>query len=159
MIRLQFVCGSGVGSRSISWFSSGHLSHVDALMPDGRLLGARSDHVGGVPSGVWVRPYDYEKVISKVIFEINTVSLEQEDKFYSFLRAEVGKGYDHLAILAFLLNRNWRDLDAWICSELQAAALEYCGYLPKLYLPSNKITPVALAFALSATGAKAVIKQ
>jgi hypothetical protein len=153
MIRLQFVCGRGIGSRAISWFSSGHLSHVDVLMPDGRLLGARTN------GGVLIRPYDYEKVITRIIFEIKTFSLEQEDKFYAFLDAQIGKSYDYLAILAFAVNRNWRDLDAWICSELVAAALEECGVIPKLFLSSNKISPVALALACSVLAPKITVAK
>jgi hypothetical protein len=51
MIRLQFVLGTGLSSQAIAWFSAGHFSHVDAVLPDNRLLGARSDVVGGKPPG------------------------------------------------------------------------------------------------------------
>jgi len=152
-IQLQFVCGNAISSRTIAWFSAGHLSHVDAILPDGRLLGARSDHVGGKPPGVQVRHPGYAKWVSRIIMTIPTDQTKQ-DKFYDFLRMQIGKPYDRLAILGFLFNRDWRDDDSWICSELQAAALEYAGISPSpLYLAANKITPVACALVCSALGA------
>lgn len=151
MIKLQFVCGSGLASRSIAWFSSGHLSHVDALMPDGDLVGARSD------GGVMARPQNYQKVISRVVFELNTRSPKVDEKFYSFITAQIGKSYDHLAILAFIFNRSWRDTEAWICSEMIAAGLEHAGVIPPLFLAANKISPVALALALSVLAPKITV--
>lgn len=148
-IRLQFVAESGLASATIGWFSAGHLSHVDAMLPDGRLYGARSDNVGGAPPGVWERPADYARFARRVV-----ATLACDDRQYLrwriFLRDQRGKPYDRLAILAFAANRNWREDDSWICSELQARALEIAGIVPPLYLAANKITPVALALAVSA---------
>lgn len=148
MIRLRFVLGSGWASSAISVFSAGHLSHVDAVMPDGTLLGARSDNVGG-GKGVRERPNPYETA-AKVLWAEITAQPDQEADFYAFLRKQLGKPYDHLSIFAFAINRNWRDDDAWYCSELIAAALEDALILTKtLYLPFNKITPVMLAVLVS----------
>lgn len=147
MVRLRFVLGKARSSRLIAWFSSAHLSHVDVVMPNGKLLGARSDNVGG-GDGVLERPNPYEEVASIVYFDV-PATLQQEALFYRFLADQLGKPYDHLAIFAFFLNRNWRDEDAWICSELVAAALEYAGIMPTVYLPANKITPVMLAALVS----------
>lgn len=157
MISLRFVQGLGWGSQLIALVSDGHLSHVDAIMPDGSLLGARSDSVGlppGMPhgidwSGVRRRPNPYEKVAVIVIYRIDATA-EQEAKFYGFLASQEGKPYDHLAILAFGFGRNWRDMDAWYCSELIAAALEFAGILRSdLFLGINKIKPVVLAALVS----------
>lgn len=157
MIRIVFRLGAARSSRAIAWFSSGHLSHVDAKTPVGKLLGARSDDVGGA-SGVWARPDPYEDVTKLVIFDIDATPL-QEALFYDFLNEQIGKPYDHLAILAFFINRDWRDGDAWYCSELIAAALEEATILTKtLFLPLNKITPVMLATLISQLpGAKRIL--
>lgn len=152
MIRLRFVCQDQFSSNLIAWFSSGHFSHVDCILPDGTLLGARSDAVGGRLPGVFARPADYLKSSSVVVFTL-AATPAQEEFFYAFLRMQIGKPYDKLAIIAFLVNRNWRDMDSWMCSELQAAALEAAGICPPLYLAANKITPVALALVTSALGA------
>lgn len=148
MIRLRFVMGLGCASKAIAIFSAGHLSHVDAVMPNGKLLGARSDNVGG-GDGVLERPYPYEKVAKIVLYQIQA-NPNQEASFYRFIQDQLGKPYDKLAIFAFAINRNWRDDDAWYCSELQTAALEEAGILNKdLYLKANKITPVMLANLVS----------
>ena len=49
-------------------------------------------------------------------------------------------------------NRDWRNPDSWICSELQTAAGEKSAILRPLYLAANKITPVASALVYSAAG-------
>lgn len=155
MIRLQFIGMADPASRLIEWFSAGHFSHVDAVMPDGTLLGARSDSVGGKPPGVQIRPQGYEKFQSQVVFEIPTTP-EQETKFYSFLRSQLGKHYDKEAIFGFIFDRDWREQDSWICSELQSAALEASGIVPQLYVAANKITPFFLAGIVSAIGGKVI---
>jgi hypothetical protein len=150
-IKLQFVCEAALSSEAIAWFSSGHFSHVDAIMPDGTLLGARSDSEGGQPSGVRRRPPGYA-TFSKCVVMTVPCNDYQACGFYSFLESQIGKPYDWRAIYAFILNRNWREDDSWICSELVAAAGEASGILPMLYLAANKITPVSCAIAYSAVG-------
>ena len=54
-ITLQFVTSRDPESWAIRTFQRGWCSHVDAVMDDGRLLGARSD------GGVAIRPQNYEK--------------------------------------------------------------------------------------------------
>jgi hypothetical protein len=154
MIRLQFSRQSGLISNAIAWFSAGHFSHVDAVLPDGNLLGARHDRVGGKPPGVQVRPQDYVEFSEKRLFFIPAPP-EQARMFYDFLLAQVGKPYDIAAIWGFALDRDWRNPDSWICSELQAAALEQVGRVPRLFLAANKITPGALALVVTAIGGRA----
>jgi uncharacterized protein YycO len=153
MITLQFVCEDAISSKIIAWFGSGHFSHVDAVLDSGDLLGARSDKVGGKPAGVQIRPPDYAIFKTRAIMKIQASHL-QSYRFYEFLNSQVGKPYDETAIWAFFTDRNWREPDSWICSELQAAAGEASGVLPKLALTPNKITPVACALAFSAIGGK-----
>jgi uncharacterized protein YycO len=150
-IQLQFVCEDQISSQAIAWFSQGHFSHVDAVMTDGSLLGARNDKVGGKPPGVQIRPADYVRFSTKVVM-IVPATPAQTAAFYGFLGTQVGKPYDSSAIWAFVVNRDWRGPNSWICSELQSAAGEAAGITPKLYLAANKITPVGCALAFSAVG-------
>lgn len=147
-IQLQFVLGRGVSSRAIAWFSQGHFSHVDAVLSDGSLLGARSDVVGGKPAGVQIRPPNYEKWQKQTRFTIPCTA-GQYGAWEAFLLKQEGLPYDHMAILAFVTNRNWRESDAWICSEVQSGALEAASVVPQLYLAANKITPVMCAMVVS----------
>jgi hypothetical protein len=150
MITLQFASGSDFGARSIEWFSHGSsFSHVDTVVPGGRLFGARSDSVGGAPPGCQYRDPSY--VGNSAVFRVGlSMTADQERAYYSFLYAQTGKPYDKKAIWGFILGRNWREDDSWICSELVAAGLEKCGYFPwPLANAVNKIDPADLLFALS----------
>lgn len=151
MIQLQFVRGADIASSVIAWFSQGNFSHVDAVLSDGNLLGARNDSVGGRPPGVQIRPPDYAPFPVKVRMDIPSTS-PQEAAFYAFLDEQLGKPYDTEAIWAFAAGRNWRETDSWICSEVISAAGESAVIFPPLYLAANKITPVACALAFSAVG-------
>jgi hypothetical protein len=148
MIRLQFIAENDPGSRLIQWFSAGEFSHVDAVLPDGMLLGARSNVVKGIKAGVQVRPQEYLEFSKQAILAVPATET-QERAFYNFLYMEIGKPYDHTAILAFLFNRGWRDTDSWYCSELVAAAGEAGFLFPRLVVPVNKITPVACSLLYS----------
>jgi hypothetical protein len=156
MIRLQFVRGRGLSSAAIAWMSAGLFSHVDAILPDGSLLGSRSDRILGIDPGVRVRPPAYEKWPHRVIFQLSANDA-QAAAFYDFLNGEIGKPYDKLAILGFAIARNWREEGAWFCSELVAAGLEFAGVCPKLYTPSCKVTPVCLSTVISALGGRKIL--
>ena len=151
MITLAFFSGTGISSRAIEWFSAGNLSHVAAVMPDGNYLDSRSDCEGAAAPGVQIRPRAIEGKEEAVRFVIPCTE-QQEKLFWEFLHSQVGKPYDVPGILAFVTNRDWREPDSWFCSELDSAALEYAGIVKRLYLPANKVTPVALALVASVLG-------
>lgn len=156
MIRLQFVREAALSSQMIAWFSHGAgFSHVDALLPNGQLIGARSDRAGGRPSGVHLRGPGYHPFVHQVIMAVPATK-DQQVRFRAFLDQQIGKPYDRWAIWGFILDRDWREADSWICSELQAAALEYAGVLPRLYLEANRLTPRDVALAISAVGATVI---
>ena len=150
LLTLQFSCQDDFGSTVIRFFSHGAWSHVDLVLDDGRLLGARSDVCKGVPSGVQIRPKDYTAFKARRIVSLNLTD-EQYKKAMDFINSQIGKPYDSIAILAFALNRNWRDDDAWFCDELILRMLEVCNFFSfKLCLAANKMTPDDLLLALSA---------
>ncbi|MDE2469768.1 MAG: hypothetical protein KGL35_13780 [Bradyrhizobium sp.] len=149
-IILQFIGSPDLGSQAIEWFSQGQVSHVDCVLEDGSLLGARNDVVMGIPAGVQIRPASYignDKAVRAVLPA--PTSMIQD--FYDYVRAQIGKPYDMEAILAFVAGRNWRNPAAWFCSELQGTMLEQCGYFATpLSTPTNKLTPAGLLLACSA---------
>jgi len=152
MITLQFSAQNDLGSLIIELGGAGPFSHVDIVEADGRLYGARSDVVGGMPAGVQSRPPDYQKFARRVRMSFSTTPAE-EKTFWDFAYAQRGKAYDTTSILAFVLNRDWREPDSWFCSELATACLETAGICPPLYSPVNKIEPVTLAIVCSALDA------
>ena len=149
MITLQFVQMDDPGSKAIEIFERGWASHVDAVLANGMLLGARSDSIGGKPPGVQIRPPDYEAFAKKQVVSLSTTA-QQETDWLNFLYAQIGKPYDKTAILAFPFGRDWHEDGSWFCSELQAAALENCKWFPKpLANTVNEITPRDLLLAVS----------
>jgi hypothetical protein len=122
-VRLQFVTEPGLGAWLIRWYGGLHLfSHVDAVLPDGRLLGARSDCVGGQPPGVQIRPPGYLK-FSRVAAVQLPCTQAQREAYYQALTSQLGKPYSEEAILGFALGRDLKDRRGRFCSGLQLWAL------------------------------------
>lgn len=151
MISLLFSKGGDLSSGLIEWFGgTPAFSHVDSITPEGLLLGARSDSVGGRPPGVQVRPPNYLGQEPKLRVDL-PASATQEAGYFGFLLAQIGKPYDMEGIAGFIVGRQWDNPSAWFCSELVAAGLENCGFFThKLAVPTNKVTPGGLVFLLSA---------
>jgi len=153
-VVLQFVGNPSLASRAIEWLGSGSFSHVDIVLPDGRLLGARSDKIGGAPAGVQIRTPDYDKwfAVSRITLEL---SKSQTKQFMDYAKKQIGKPYDKLAIFSFIVNRNWVEEDSWFCSELVMAC---CNQVTGLFehplaVAKNKIDPCT-AFAILSTYGK-----
>lgn len=143
-VSLQFSSQVGLLSDAIEYKSGGLFSHVDAILPDGRLLGARLD------GGVAIRPAGYAKFNRVFRVDIPCTD-EQERTFYNFLSLEVGKPYDKEAIAGIVLGRDWHDPSAWYCSELIADKMEKSALFPyPLSAPAYKIEPDPLLLAISA---------
>ena len=138
MITIRFVTAHDPVSEGIRHFEYGFwATHVEALMPDGTLLGAHAD------GGVLARPHDYDaSAFTKEIYVHLPVTSEETDSFHSFLRTQVGKPYDFLAIAGIVAQRDWQSDDRWFCSELIASALCHSGIFPtELAEHFNHITP------------------
>lgn len=143
-IVLQFCAARGLESRAIEWFGHGWCSHVDSVLEDGSLLGARMD------GGVAIRQPGYA-TFSRTERVILPTTPEIAAAYHAFLMAQIGKRYDVDGIVAFVVGRDWRDPTRWFCSELVAAGLETSGYFPyPLATPANRLTPPDLLLACSA---------
>nr|WP_294525704.1 hypothetical protein [uncultured Rhodopila sp.] len=153
-VGYQFVRARGLSSWLIAEDGGMNLpfSHVDLILPEG-LWGARSDRIGGKPPGVQCRPEGYGN--KEWIYRYRMTKMvpdEQADKLYSIARSQEKKPYDKLAILSFIIQRNWRDDDSWICSEYGIWVGEQSGIWPPLIATPNKVVPNGLALVCSATG-------
>lgn len=168
-LRLRFATGDSVISNAIrAGERDGWCTHVEAVMPDGFYLGAHFD------GGVEERLVGYDKTtMTRELFVDLDFAVDipprlwhvlksgvplipdyqvinvYEGKFYKFLRDQLGKPYDLTAVAGLAIGRDWRELDSWFCSELIAAALESCGYLPKLSAADSHISPRDLLLVLS----------
>jgi hypothetical protein len=144
MIRIRFVTGNDFISNAIRIGErDGWATHTEAFV-DGAWVGA---HIDG---GVEARPpgYDRATLTRELIVDLET-SPATAEAFEMFLAEQIGKPYDTTAVIGLGFGRNWREPDSWFCSELIAAALEACGYLPKLSAPDNHISPRDLLLVLS----------
>lgn len=143
LVSLQFSSQPGWLSKAIEWMGKGPYSHVDAILKDGRLLGARLD------GGVAIRPAGYA-TFNRILRVDVPCTDEQEGKFYEFLFKQIGKPYDKAGIVAVILGRDWHDDSAWFCSEYIAAGLENSKIFSYfLVLPTDKVDPDGLLLALS----------
>jgi hypothetical protein len=159
-VRIQYSAQHDAGSLAIRYWSAGPFSHVDTVLPDGRLLGARSDVLKGIPSGFQIRPAGYAKFSRICIVELEMTG-DQFFAFNQFEQQQIGKPYDGPGILGFVFPsfvhaRDWREPDSWFCSEEKQAGLEVCKWMPEVHFPDNRVTPVANYQMVQARGAKIV---
>jgi len=145
-MKIRFVTGNDWMSRLIRIGErDGWATHTEAVMPDGKLLGAHYD------GGVLVRPAGYDKGSTTRELVVDLPSSSGTDRvFYDFLKGQVGKPYNLKGIFGLEFGTDWRDKGSWFCSELMAAALEHSGRVHPLASINNHISPRDLLLALSA---------
>ena len=93
---------------TMSW-----ITHVDFVLPDGRLLGA-------TPFGVRIRNW------SPAIHSVRYTFHADAEKVLGFALSQVGKPYDYVGLSGYALHIGFlHQPDSWFCSALvQAAALK-----------------------------------
>lgn len=128
-LQLQFVRAAGFTSWLIARFGVQKVgfSHVDIVLPPGMyngvdypqggLLGARDDEIGGKPAGVWIRPHDYAKWVRREVVTYTCHPLAA-NKAYKWAIGEIGQHYDEDAILGFVFGQRWHKNGDFICSVL-----------------------------------------
>ena len=135
-VRLQFSTENAFDSAVIRWYTLSSVSHVDFVMDNGTLLGARTD------GGVLDREPNYARFSHVIRAEVDCLD-DVRNKVYAFAVCQLGKPYDWRSIEAMALPwTNLRERQAWFCSELVAAAFESAGYpLVNAMKAGNRITP------------------
>lgn len=150
-IRLQFVLGAGLSSRLIAWYGQGYggWSHVDCVLANGLLVGARSDKIAGVPPGIQARAPGYEDWIRSVLIEIpGTESVY--DSWERNVTDRIGDQYSQQSILNFITGRYKEDKGRWICSAFATEELVNVHVMDSPPIPASQVTPDALHFAIIA---------
>lgn len=149
-IRLQYSTESGIGSALIRWWTDSRWSHVDAVLPDGRLLGARPDYPVGGQTGVQIRPANYAAFTGRLVVQVET---EAAGAFYLALRRQLGKPYSWGGVLDFVFDQDGDIIapDGWFCDSLLIACAARAKIFPhRLAVPFHKIAPGASLLAFSA---------
>lgn len=104
-------------------------SHVEAVLTDGRYIGAHT-------TGVEARPSDYDAGLIEAGGRERFYLLEADDvmsaKFYHYMLAvaEKHEGYDIRAIFGFITHFDLNTVHTTICSGLFILALRWCNWLP-----------------------------
>jgi hypothetical protein len=155
MIKLQFSMSTEASSALIGRITHSPFSHVDAVLPPdskyaGALLGASNSPnalvLDGNPNGVAIRPPNYQPFLRRHIAELNATP-EVERDFYDIALSQLGKPFDNAALHAFLdgaphTGRDWREDDAWFCSEHHAWSLEKAKWFPfEIIVSKDRIAP------------------
>lgn len=135
-LQYQYSTSTAFASGVIRRLTHSRFSHIDLILPGEGLLGVsgKDDTIkddGGVrirPFHCW--PYRGEPKVAHV-----WCSDLVAGKVIEWARSQIGKPFDKRALYAFLrdraglslVKRDWRDPDAWFCSEFQIRAAEVGG--------------------------------
>lgn len=128
MITLQFTTKPLPFAWLIRTATWSRISHVDFVLPDGRLLGARGS------GGVAIRePGEYS--------HCERFHVEAPADVLKLAASQIGKPYDWAGILGFATRQNWQSEDKWFCSELVAWAFQEAGFPLLRAERASRITP------------------
>ena len=131
MITLQFSTTRHISSKAIQFFTWSWASHVDFVLPNGKLFGALATQDGG-----GVRLHDAENYS-----RIERFQVDAPESIIDIAMTQAGKPYDWAGIFGLVLReRNWEDDDKWFCSELVAWSFKQGGF-PLLNETTSRITP------------------
>lgn len=145
MIVLRFVHCSDIISDGILVDTGGKYSHVEAVTPDGKYLGAHAD------GGVKARPKDYDAgKFDREIFYHLIADGVMTDAFYHYLDACIDEPYDFGAIAGFMLHYSEHERHRVICSALITLALRWCKFfMNELTVPAHEMSPRDVEMILS----------
>lgn len=131
MITLQFSTTKHISSKAIQFFTWSWASHVDFVLPNGKLFGALATQDGG-----GVRLHDAENYT-----RIERFQVDAPESIIDIAMTQEWKPYDWAGIFGLVLReRNWEDDDKWFCSELVAWSFKQGGF-PLLNETTSRITP------------------
>lgn len=154
-MRIALYRGNDFIDKAILFFSRGGWTHAAIVLDDGRTIEAYPF------KGVRLRQSIAEQMSNKTvdIFEVATTP-EQDEIIKDFLTKQIGKRYDYLAIIGFVLyttKKGRKQYARWICSELVFAAFQKVGINLLERIDAWKVSPTILSYS-SVIAHKATIK-
>lgn len=125
--ELEFSAQDKIGSKLIQLGTWCDYSHVEFVLPSGKLFGARAD-------GVKARnPFPVSKRVRAII--------DGPEGVLEYAFSQEGKPYDFTYLLGHALRRDWQEDNAWVCSELVVWSFKQAGLDLLNYEKINRITP------------------
>lgn len=135
----RILIGQYNGKSFTSWVISkktwSDITHTSAFVNDSEVIEAWG---GGVVRRNWREGHTKGTRIRIMRVECTK---EQEEKFYAFLSAQLGKKYDFAGIMGFGLSANMANKDKWFCSELIFASAKYAEIELLARIEPYKVSP------------------
>ena len=131
----QYI-GKTLTSKFIKTFTWSELSHTSAIL-------IRSKQVIEAWSGGITKRSITTGHAAGTIINIYKVpcTLNQRNKFYNFMEAQIGKKYDFVGILGLPLRLDIENETKWFCSELVFSAALNAGITLLARIEPYKVTP------------------
>lgn len=130
-MNIIYCKSNSIAGRLIRLFTFSKWNHV-AIEYNGQVIDSTARH-GVSMSSLNDFIVRYDETYTEAIRGVNEFTV------WSFLKSQLGKGYDFRAIVALPFRKPWQDDTRWFCSELVAAALIRGG--KKLKINSGRVTP------------------
>ena len=143
--RLRFTTDQSWTGKLIRFDTSGAVSHVEAVMADGSIIGSY------LWQGVARKANDYDTTANVQIFVDCPMSATEYDNWVGALEAAIGSPYDVKAIIGFATHFNLHAKNALICSALALNVLNIGWWRGKTFsLAYEDVSPVILLLMLQA---------
>lgn len=133
-VSLLFSKRAIIGSWLIRVFTWSQFSHVEIVTDDATLIGAN------IPEGVEEIDIQHRLNLCSEAWMVD-IPCEQADVVVAWARAQVGKKYDYVGLMNFLIHTDVSDNDKWFCSELVSGAFEAAGTPLFRTGTTHRITP------------------
>ena len=129
---IQLSANSTIISRLVQWVTRGEFAHVDIVLPRGALIGAYTF------GGIKIVPFHLNNYSKLKRYEIKV-----DQHTIDWVGIQVGRKYDFMAILGFLLKLPPKENTASICSEFAMDVLMQSKSFKEhsIPFPSSKISP------------------
>ena len=139
MITFRNITEAGITSALIRFWSRSAYSHSEVWCPPHAVGNKEAGWLGArFSGGVQVRPPDYCVPTASDIVHVS-LDVQEELLFWDFLKSQLGKPYDWLAIVSFVVRFRMRLKNHWFCSELMNSAMEATKHYPSI--ASDLLTP------------------
>jgi hypothetical protein len=126
-----------LAAKVIKWGTRSNFFHVEIAVGD-KWIGAHTER------GIEIHPFDpiHDKTFDYYELVIEDLTESQMKKFWAFVTAQAGTGYDWKGIyLTQVLNLNWENKSKWFCSEIVAKMLQLLYVEEFINIKPNQASP------------------